>query len=57
MTHTHIPKSHFRKGGTGNYKRELTDNIIKDLNIRFSDYLSDWGYQLDNQQTLGTVEE
>lgn len=46
-THSHIPKSHFRKGGYGNYKDVLSDKILKDVNVRFKEYLLSWGYELD----------
>jgi hypothetical protein len=39
----HIEKSHFRKGGYGNYK-EMPERIIKDINERFSDVQKRWGY-------------
>ena len=46
-THVHIPKSHFRKGGYGNYKDVLSDKVLKDINTRFKSHLMDWGYELD----------
>lgn len=48
-TYIHIPKSHFRKGGYGNYKNELTDKILYDINTRFREYLMQWGYDLDEK--------
>lgn len=39
-----IEKSHFRKGGYGNYEKEIPEYILKDIEYRFGDYLRSWGY-------------
>ena len=39
-----IPTTHFRKGGYGNYKTEMPDNICADVEDRFGAYLRRWGY-------------
>lgn len=41
-----IPSSHFRKGGYGNWRNELPEIVIQDVNKRFGEYLLRWGYQL-----------
>ncbi|MCB0402024.1 MAG: sulfotransferase domain-containing protein [Flavobacteriales bacterium] len=43
-----IPKSHFRKGGYGNYKETLSEKVLADINIRFRDYILAFGYELDH---------
>ena len=40
----YVPPSHFNRGHTGRYKSVLTEKIIKDIEVRFHDYLSRWGY-------------
>ncbi|QNL20893.1 sulfotransferase domain-containing protein [Hyphobacterium sp. CCMP332] len=42
-----IPKSHFRKGGYGNYKNVLPQKVLNHINFHFKDYLLKWGYDLD----------
>lgn len=39
-----IPTSHFRKGRSGSYKDDLPQHIIDDINSRFGQLLSRWGY-------------
>lgn len=41
-----IPVTHFRKGGYGGYKNELPEQVLNDINERFSDYLKRWGYTI-----------
>lgn len=40
----HIDKSHFRKGGYGNYKSDLPPKIVADIEERFSGLQKRWGY-------------
>lgn len=42
-----VPTTHFRKGGYGNYKNELSEELLRDINSRFGDLLTRWGYKLD----------
>ncbi len=44
--HRMLPPSHFRKGGYGSYKTEMAEDILKDVEQRFGDYLMRWGYKL-----------
>jgi hypothetical protein len=37
---------HFRTGGYGQYASELPDHIIEDIERRFGEYLTSWGYKL-----------
>ncbi|NNF02268.1 MAG: hypothetical protein HKN22_06250, partial [Bacteroidia bacterium] len=46
-THREVPKSHFRKGGYGNYRSELPEDVLNNINSRFKDYLMRWGYKID----------
>ena len=39
---------HFRKGGYGQYLREIPENILNDIELRFGDYLMSWGYEIRN---------
>jgi hypothetical protein len=41
-----VPSTHFRKGGYGNYRRELPPNIIVHVNETFGDVLKRWGYEV-----------
>ena len=41
-----IPSTHFRKGGYGNYKSEMTESLIDRINRDFGKYLSRWGYEI-----------
>ncbi len=41
-----VPATHFRKGGYGSYKNEMTEKLIHRVNRDFGDYLSRWGYEL-----------
>lgn len=41
-----IESTHFRKGGYGNYKNELPEPILRDIEYRFGDYLRSWGYEI-----------
>ncbi len=43
-----IPKSHFRKGGYGNYKNVLPPKVLNHINSYFKDYLLNWGYDLES---------
>ena len=43
-----IATTHFRKGGSGGWKNELTPHVIKDINERFGHYLHRWGYWEDS---------
>jgi hypothetical protein len=45
-----VQNTHFRRGGHGGYRSELPDHILADIEKRFGDYLSRWGYPL-NQTT------
>jgi hypothetical protein len=40
-----IERDHFRKGGYGQYKSEIAPHILKDIEIRYGDYLRSWGYE------------
>lgn len=42
----HVEKTHFRKGGYGNYKEAIPEHILKDIESRFGEYLTKWGYQI-----------
>lgn len=39
-----ISPEHFRRGGVGTYKEELSESIIKDIEQRFARPLIRWGY-------------
>jgi Sulfotransferase domain len=39
-----VPSTHFRKGGYGQYKNEMSTELISDINERFGPYLKRWGY-------------
>ncbi|MAN80234.1 MAG: hypothetical protein CMM77_08910 [Rhodospirillaceae bacterium] len=41
-----LPASHMRKGGYGNFRKELPEHVIADIERRFGDYLLRWGYTL-----------
>jgi Sulfotransferase domain len=41
-----VPETHFRKGGYGNYARELPPKIIAHVNEVFGDVLKRWGYEI-----------
>lgn len=41
-----IAPEHFRRGGVGTYKEELSEVVIKDIEFRFERVLRRWGYQL-----------
>ncbi len=41
-----IEQSHFRSGGKSDFRRELPDSILKDMNRRFESTLLRWGYEL-----------
>tara|TARA_R110001592_G_scaffold57276_1_gene174072 strand:+ start:13923 stop:14765 length:843 start_codon:yes stop_codon:yes gene_type:complete len=41
-----LPTSHMRKGGYGNFRDELPEYVIADIERRFGDYLQRWGYKL-----------
>jgi hypothetical protein len=43
-TRSVVKKSHFRKGGYGNYADEIPPHILADIEQRFGDYLRRWGY-------------
>lgn len=45
--HPEKPLDHFRKGGYGNYKQEFSEQLLKDVNHRYGDYLRKWGYKID----------
>lgn len=40
------PLIHFRKGGYGNYLEEFSEHLLKDVNLRYGDYLRKWGYKV-----------
>lgn len=40
----HVDKSHFRKGGYGDYKETLPEHIIEDIGERFYALQRRWGY-------------
>jgi hypothetical protein len=42
-----IESSHFRSGQVGSYKDELPAHIIADINRRFSEVLTRWGYGVE----------
>lgn len=44
LTKTH--ESHFRKGGYGQYKKELPQKVLKDVSVRYKNYLEKWGYDI-----------
>ena len=44
-----IAPEHFRRGSVGNYREELPEEIIKDIEWRFSRMLRRWGYQTGDQ--------
>ncbi len=39
-------KSHFRKGGYGQYRKELPTKVLKDISVRYKNYLEKWGYDI-----------
>ena len=41
-----IESSHFRKGGKSNFRDELPERILKDINTRFEKVLLRWGYDV-----------
>lgn len=41
-----IEPSHFRKGGKSNFREELPERILKDINTRFEKVLLRWGYDV-----------
>lgn len=41
-------RTHFRCGGYGHYATELPPNVLADMERRFGDYLSSWGYSIGN---------
>jgi hypothetical protein len=41
----HVDKSHFRKGGYGDYKETLPQRIIQDIGDRFGALQKRWGYE------------
>jgi hypothetical protein len=41
-----IEPSHFRKGGKSNFRDELPERILKDINTRFEKVLLRWGYDI-----------
>jgi len=41
----YVPPDHFRKGGSGSYQDELPPHVLRDINERFAEFLSRWGYQ------------
>jgi hypothetical protein len=43
---SYIEPDHFRKGGHGNYVHEIPEKILKDIELRFGDYLMSWGYEI-----------
>ena len=43
----HVEKSHFRKGGWGNFLTEMPSHILRDVNERFEDFLKRWGYPVE----------
>ena len=42
---SYIENDHFRKGGYGNFTNEIPIHILKDIELRFGDYLRSWGYE------------
>lgn len=42
-----ISPEHFRKGGVGTYREELSEGVIKDIERRFDRVLRRWGYLTD----------
>lgn len=42
-----VTKKHFRKGGYGNYREEMSAWMIADIEQRFGEYLQRWGYLTD----------
>jgi hypothetical protein len=42
--HSYFPPTHFRRGGSGNYRQELPPYIIADIEERFREFLVRWGY-------------
>ena len=42
-----IESSHFRSGQVGSYRHELPPHIISDINRRFSEVLTRWGYEVE----------
>ncbi|WP_291209057.1 sulfotransferase domain-containing protein [Hyphomonas sp.] len=41
-----IETSHFRKGGKSNFREELPERILRDINTRFEKVLLRWGYDV-----------
>ncbi len=41
----YIERDHFRKGGYGQYRSEIPPHILKDIEIKYGDYLRSWGYE------------
>lgn len=42
---SYVERDHFRKGGYGQYKTELPNHVLRDIEYRFGDYLRSWGYE------------
>ncbi|MFP4487543.1 MAG: sulfotransferase domain-containing protein [Campylobacterales bacterium] len=47
-TYGKLPPTHFRKGISGEYKTELVEEVLKDINKRFAAYMERWGYTIDD---------
>ncbi len=43
-----VQATHFRKGGYGNYKDEIPEHMLADIELRFRDYLRRWGYIVES---------
>jgi hypothetical protein len=46
-----VEKSHFRKGGWGNFLNEMPPHIVDDITERFGSFLKRWGYPTDLSET------
>ena len=41
-----VQSDHFRRGGYGHYAQELPPVVLRDIESRFANYLSRWGYEI-----------
>ena len=41
---TRLPSSHYRSGESGGWRKELPETVLRDVRVRFADYLRRWGY-------------
>jgi Sulfotransferase domain len=41
----YVPPAHFRRGGHGGFKEELSDRVLRHISLAFGDMLLRWGYE------------